>query len=156
MNISRETITKIIRVAYLLMVILLIAYIFSNSIESKAESSSKSNSVVEVINKSLKKINPKFQVTDLFVRKSAHFAEFFVLGASLFGYLLLLNKVSFHTSFYMIFISCLTAMTDETIQYFSKRGSMLLDVWLDLCASVIAIGLFYLIYKYIKRKKKSV
>lgn len=155
MNISKEAKTKIIRVVYLLMVILLIAYIFSNSIESKAKSSSKSSNIVEVINNSLKKISPNLKVTDLFIRKSAHFAEFFVLGASLFGYLVLLNKVSFQTSFYMIFISCLTAMTDETIQYFSKRGSMLLDVWLDLCASVIAIGLFYLIYRYIKHKKKS-
>jgi VanZ family protein len=46
-------------------------------------------------------------------------------------------------------------MTDETIQYFTQRGSRLLDVWLDFSGALTAIIIFYFIYKLIKNKRHT-
>ncbi len=145
----------IFKICYILLIIAFVLYIFSNSIESKSESASKSGNIVETINKVLEEVNAPIKLTDVFVRKTAHFVEFFVLGTLLFGFTFFDKKVYYTNEIYACFIACLVAMTDETIQYFSKRGSMLLDVWLDFLSATLAITFFYLIYKiYNKRKQK--
>ena len=144
---KKETKIKLLKALYVLMIILFVVYIFSNSLESKSASSNKSNEIVQKINTTLEKIDSNIRITDFFVRKSAHFIEFFVLGTLMFGYNTVCKKMHPKTQIYSVFLCCLVAMSDETIQYFSDRGSMLLDVWLDLFASATAIFLLYIIYK---------
>ena len=143
----------IIKIFYILLIILFITFIFSNSIETKSESASKSGRLLEIINIILEKMNIPILATDTLIRKAAHFAEFFVLGTLLFGYTLIDRKVELKNEIYASFIACLVAMSDETIQYFSNRGSMLLDVWLDFLSATLAISFFYLVTIIIKHKK---
>ena len=112
---------KVKKILYCVYLLLLISFIFSNSIVSREESANQSGEIVETINEILQKVNSSFQIKDIFVRKLAHFTEFFVLGASFFGYFLIDKKVSYINLFYTVFASCIVAMTDETIQYFTGR-----------------------------------
>ena len=134
------------KIIYCLYLLLLLSFIFGNSIASREESANQSGAIVESINQILQKVNSPFLLKDIVVRKLAHFTEFFVLGASFFGYLLIDKKVAPINTFYAVFASCIVAMTDETIQIFSNRGSMLFDVWLDFFSAVLAIYTCYLIF----------
>lgn len=87
-------------------------------------------------------INP---ISKLVVRKLAHMTEFFVLGV--LATALWKQKVAY--SFQVCF---LVAFLDESIQLLSKRGSQVLDVWIDLCGAVIGIGLSAMILFIRKRK----
>ena len=148
---KKKYVKKLIYCIYLL---LLLSFIFGNSIASREDSANQSGAIVESINQILQKVNSPFLIKDIVIRKLAHFTEFFILGASFFGYWVLDKKVSRINSFYSVFASCIVAMTDETIQYFSNRGSMMLDVWLDFFSATLAIFTFYLIYT-VKHKTKN-
>ena len=143
---TNKTKTTIIKILYVIIVILFVAFIFSNSLESREVSASKSGRILDKVNEVLERINFPLLMKDSFIRKTAHFVEFFILGFLLAGYWGISKSVCVSRSVYMCFAACLIAMTDETIQYFSQRGSMLLDVWLDLSASSLAVLIFYLIY----------
>ncbi|MBQ6702837.1 MAG: VanZ family protein [Clostridia bacterium] len=141
---KKKTLIRIIFAVYL---VAFIAFIFSNSLPSIEESAQTSGKALSIINKILDFFGIPTMAGDLIIRKTAHFIEFFILGASLFINALLYTELDKNTAFYCIFASCLVAMTDETIQYFSERGSMLLDVWLDLSGATTAILIFFLIYR---------
>ena len=143
---DREVMRKnlIFRIIYLVIIICLIGFIFSNSILSVEESSEASGRVLTWVNGLLEKINSPFLFSVVFVRKAAHFIEYFTLGALLSGYVILFKVCLPKRFVYCSFMSCLISMTDETIQYFSDRGSMLLDVWLDLFAASVGIFLIVL------------
>lgn len=138
---------KLIKILYIVFLILYICFIFSNSLKSKESSSNDSASIHMLLNNILAGLKIPIVLSEYFVRKLAHFTEFFILGLSFFGYIRITNKISINRCIQICFASCLVAMTDETIQYFSGRGSMLLDVWLDFSSSVFAIMLLYLLYK---------
>ena len=143
----------LLKIIYLLFILAFVMYIFSNSLESKEESSERSTTIVEKVNKTLKEVNSPILISDIFARKSAHFFEFFILGSLLYGYTVLDRKTKFKYQIYICFIACLTAMTDETIQYFTKRGSMVLDVWLDFVSAALAVFLLYYIFT-VRRKNR--
>ncbi len=149
---NNKIVKKILYFVYLL---LLLSFIFGNSIASREDSANQSGAIVESINNFLEKVNSPFMIKHVVVRKLAHFTEFFVLGASLFGYLLIDKVVSLNNTFYTVFASCIVAMTDETIQHFSNRGSMLLDVWLDFFSATLAIYTFYLVYTIRHKTNKN-
>ena len=138
---------KLIKILYIILLVLYICFIFSNSLKSKESSSNDSASIHMLLNNILAGLNIPIVLSEYFVRKLAHFTEFFILGLSFFGYIRISNKININRCIQICFASCLVAMTDETIQYFSGRGSMLLDVWLDFSSSVLAITLMYLFYK---------
>ena len=123
---------KIIRILFGVYLIVFVAFIFSNSLPSIEESAASSGRVLKILNNILDFFGLPIMTSDLFIRKAGHFIEFFILGTSVFVNLLLYKSPQKSTVVNCIFGSCLVAMTDETIQHFSKRGSMLLDVWLDL------------------------
>lgn len=143
------------KILYCLYLLLLLAFIFGNSIASREDSANQSGAIVESINQILQKVNSPFLIKDIVVRKLAHFTEFFILGASFFGYWVLDKKVTGINTFYSVFASCIVAMTDETVQIFSNRGSMLLDVWLDFFSATLAIYTFYLIYTIKHKTNKN-
>lgn len=145
--------SKTFKFLYIILIVLFVSYIFSNSVESREVSASKSSNIVEKINTTLEKMNSPILLKEVFVRKTAHFVEFFILGTLLFGYVFISDKINITDAVYICFISCIIAMTDETIQFFSNRGSMLLDVWLDFFAASFAIFILYFIARtYIKKR----
>lgn len=141
------------RLAYNLIIISVIIFIFSNSVLSVEQSSNASGRVLTFVNGILEKLNSPFLLSVVFVRKAAHFIEYFTLGALLAGDVILFKERSVKYFVYYTFASCLVAMTDETIQYFTNRGSMLLDVWLDLFAAALAILLVF-VFNIMNTKKE--
>ena len=141
------------RLVYNLIIISVIIFIFSNSVLSVEQSSNASGRVLTLVNDILEKLNSPFLLSVVFVRKAAHFIEYFTLGALLAGDVILFKERSIKYFVYYTFASCLVAMTDETIQYFTNRGSMLLDVWLDLFAAALAVLLVFVFN--IKNTKKE-
>ena len=117
-----------------------IAYIFHNSLQSGAESSLRSQAVMQAVNETLGKMHlgPLSEHT---IRKMAHFLEF-----TLEGFLLMLCLRVYTARFvrhmsWPLLIGMGTALMDETIQLFiPNRTSMVTDVWLDMLG--VVAGLF--------------
>ncbi len=61
-------------------VVLWVAFIFANSTDNAAESSSKSSEVQEIINDIAQSAGIDEQISEYAVRKTAHFAEYMLLG----------------------------------------------------------------------------
>ena len=90
--------------------------------------------------------------THRFVRKCAHILEFILLG--LWCALLLLRRVKRQTALQALaLIGLLVPLIDETIQVFSKRTSLVGDIWLDLLSFAIGVLAAALIL-FCKRKKQ--
>ncbi len=146
---KKKLLIKIIYTVYLAGVI---AFIFGNSLPTIEESAETSGRLLGFINGILEAFKLPVMTSDVFIRKFAHFAEFFVLGASVCGYSVFDKKIDVNYAIKSVLFSCLIAMSDETIQYFTGRGSMLLDVWLDLFGATTGIIICYFVFK--KKLKK--
>ena len=143
---------QLIKLLYILYLLAIVAFIFNNSMASKGESAQSSGRLLALVNSILDSFGLPLFAGDTLIRKAAHFIEFFVLGASVFGYFVINTRIDMNKAIYSSFISCLIAMADETIQFFNGRGSMLLDVWLDFFSSLTAIILFYILCRFIQKK----
>ncbi len=126
-------------VLLLLAILAALAFIWGNSLESAVESSLKSGRVRELIEPLLELLVGQGNVTDHMVRKLAHLTEFAVLGALL----LLLTAAAFRVRLQSVlncqFFLLLAALTDETIQLFTGRGSQVRDVWLDFAGGTAGL-----------------
>lgn len=142
------------RIFFTLFLVLWIAFIFSNSLPSIDESAETSNKVLEIVNFILATLKIPLSASEHFIRKTAHFVEFFILGITIYGFTVSEGKHGGVSVLFSSFFSCLIAMTDETIQSFTGRGSMLLDVWLDLFGALIAIVLLFSIYSFKQKRSK--
>ena len=126
-------------VLLLLAILAALAFIWGNSLESAVESSLKSGRVRELIEPLMELLVGQGNVTDHMVRKLAHLTEFAVLGALL----LLLTAAAFRVRLQSVlncqFFLLLAALTDETIQLFTGRGSQVRDVWLDFAGGTAGL-----------------
>ena len=142
------------RIAWLVAVLLWLAFIFSNSLTPAENSKNQSDGVVKVIEETVRKVDPDFTISPKLVRKLAHFFEFFVLGILVSLYPLLWQTESKIHLYRTLFFGMTTALFDETLQLASPgRGSLVSDVWLDFSAIVSAIIVYSLIHFVINRKK---
>ena len=146
---KRRTFWKIVWIAALLFWCF---FILSNSFQSGEKSGESSTRVLKIVETTVKKIDPELSVTEKFVRKSAHFFEYFGLGI-----LLSLSPVFIKsrrtTLRHTLFVGLLFAMTDETVQLFSPgREGTLVDVWLDFSAVLLSSLLTFIIILYFQKK----
>lgn len=116
-----------------LVLIVTIAFIWANSLLGREESASLSGGLTAWL-RSL-----GIPVREFFIRKLAHFCEFGLLGCELAALFWLKSGLCFQNLCNSAFAALLTAMTDETIQIFSGRGSQLTDVLLDFSGSLTGI-----------------
>ena len=123
--------------------ILYIAFIFSNSLTPAARSSAESGFVMAKIHALLGAIGMRdvSWLTEHLIRKGAHFTEDTLMGILLFrsmktldcGKIVIVRKI--HEA--AVFI---TPFVDETLQLFTEgRSGQISDVWLDMCG--VAAGL---------------
>lgn len=134
--------------------VLWMIFIWHFSFSPATESAETSDGVLEILNGLLEKTDIAIRFSGHMVRKTAHFAEFFVLGclAAGAGLSLWLEFPFFTAGLAVVF----TALTDETIQRFVPgRAARFTDVLLDstggICG-VLAVFLFYLLAMRRKRK----
>lgn len=131
---------------YLIAVILITAFIFSNSAQNAQSSSTQSVALLDLLHRL-----PLFSgITHTLIRKTAHFGEFMCQGLCLSAYFDESGKKRQDRAVYTSFFGLLTACTDEFIQLFSLgRSSEVKDVFIDFCGTVAAV----LVFGVIKRIK---
>ena len=75
-----------------------------------------------------------------FVRKAAHFTEYFMLAVLLFLMFRSFNVSLWNQGIYSLFLVLLCAVLDEYFQSFVFRTSSVSDVMLDFCGGLIGVG----------------
>ena len=140
---------------YLILTLLWTAGIFLHSAMPAAASNAESGGVLAVVQMILP------WITHGVLRKAAHFSEYGLLGVE-FSLLLGLQydkngKNLQHGRNLLDFplIGMLCAVTDETIQIFSGRGSLVSDVWIDTAGFSTGFFLTVLLFLFINHCKKS-
>ncbi len=127
------------RVIFTLALCACILFIFRNSLQTGAESSLRSQAVMEMVNSTLGKVGLG-PLTEHFVRKMAHFLEFMLEG---FLLMLCLRVYTPHFVRHMswpLLGGMATALMDETIQLrIPNRTSSVLDVWIDMTGVVAGL-----------------
>lgn len=120
------------RLFLLFALILWIVFIFSHSLQPAAASTQESDGVRRLLS-----LLVRHELSSVFVRKPAHFAEFWVLGvlaAPLFAGRKTMRPLP--VLFYSAVLGMTTALCDETIQLFvAGRDGRILDVWLDFAGA---------------------
>lgn len=135
----RNNITKALS---LIFVLLILWFIWGNSLLPGSESSGLSSKVVALLEKIFGPVTNLPKVTH-YVRKLAHFSEYAALGFVLGWFWYLWQKPGMETFSLPLLCGLTTACIDETIQIFSpNRGSSLKDVWIDMAGFLLAF-LFY-------------
>ena len=150
--------TKILRIALLCLTVAWICFIFSNSMDSGAESGEKSSAVTEIVNKIADSLGITADIPESFVRNMAHFGEFLILSLLICGNLALTSLVrSRAVPFRCVLllsaapICTLVASIDELIQTFSAgRAAQLSDIITDSLGAVCGVCAFILVYIVVK------
>ena len=135
--------------------VLWMLFIWSNSLQTAAESSSNSQGILTLLMPLLEWTNIPEDVWHTLVRKAAHMAEFALLALLWSNGLNSgdrFHSVGFQDVACVLLLCLLTALTDETIQLFvAGRSGELRDVWIDLGGSVIGCGVAGVIRAFKKR-----
>ncbi|MEG1027587.1 MAG: VanZ family protein [Oscillospiraceae bacterium] len=131
-------------------------FIFSNSIKPGSVSTQVSNSPSNILHDFLTFIglNVSVDVSTIIVRKSAHFIEFFILGALIaLSYIFLEKQIKFY-KFNILFFGLSVAVLDEFIQTFVVgRTGLVKDIVLDFTGVLTAVILTALMMKYYKKSQ---
>ncbi len=134
-----------------------VGFIWGNSFLDIGNSSQESQTVYGAARKVLDFLFGENVITHGAFRKLAHGGEFFVLGLELNALFLTLQKYNIKTVLFIAVVGFFVAVTDETIQLFSARGSSLLDVWIDfggVAATLIIVGTTYYVARCVISKKE--
>lgn len=143
------------KIVYLIMTILIISFIFYNSLQNGESSSETSMIVLNFINNMLENIGLNIMLEGIFVRKLAHFVEFFMLGVFIMlTFEAFTNKI-FSIIGFPMFFSIFIPVIDEYIQLYSDgRASSVKDVLLDFLGALTGI-IIVSIFLSLKNKKKK-
>lgn len=129
----------------LIFVLLILAFIWGNSLLPGAESSDLSGRVIQYLEKIFGPVT-NYEKVSHYVRKLAHMTEYAALGFCLSWFWYLWQKPGKETFSLPLLCGLTTACIDETIQLFSQdRGSSLKDVWIDMAGFTLA----FLIYRFL-------
>lgn len=139
--------------------LLMVAFIWGNSLKSVSESSAQSSAVADKIQGV---VDPQQKVEpDVFhnlIRKLAHVIEFFALGLFVCGFAICLGyELSKRLISMPLLIVLSIAVADEWIQSFADRGSLVTDVVLDFTgalAGLLTAAVLYWILRKISAVKK--
>lgn len=135
-------------------------FIFSNSLQTGAQSDQRSGQVVELVGGALGNAGMDLHSIILLVRKSAHFIEFALLGAGMLLTLHAFRRPLRRGLPALLFLGLLVPLMDESIQLVSPgRSAQLADVWLDfggvLFGLLAAGGILALRSRRIRRKREK-
>ncbi len=138
--------TKTAKIINLIVIALIMAFIWSRSIKDIEASARESGEFMETVVIPVEKaVLGREVVSEDFIRKCAHVFEFALLGIALAIY----TKKLWVT----LGIGMVTAVIDETIQYFTGRGSMVTDVWIDTAGCLLGCMIVMSILKFSSKNK---
>lgn len=145
---------QIIKWILLAAALLWCSVIFGFSLADAGESTSQSGFMLNLLNSIPEALGLSFRFTSFFVRKLAHFTEFFILGVLTAGAL-----VSFgckRSALFYIPTVLAVASADETIQLFVPgRAGQLADVLLDFSGGFSGGAVLLVILYFVFRIRKS-
>ncbi len=136
------------RIPFIIATIITTFFIFNNSLQSAEVSAESSGRLVNILADilGLVKVYPKRELLVLFVRKTAHIAEFTLHGILLANCFEMQYK---RRIIYILFFGLLTACIDEYIQLFSfGRAGMVQDIFVDFAGTVIGTAIAGISYKF--------
>ena len=145
---------KIKLVLYIVLAVLAVTFILTNSLKDGEESYEQSKGIVAFVESIL---DPQDKIpTEKFnyaVRKTAHFTEFALLGFALGGIMNCAYAATgrLHLSA-TILGGLLVAVADEFLQSFTGRSSSVSDILIDLCGVLFGIAVVVLVERG-KRKR---
>ena len=138
----------------IVLLILLLGFIWGNSMLSKEASGALSGAVMEKMNAAAQWLglgenffsfmgeDDAEAADDFYIRKAAHVTEFAALSALLWS---ICEKKARHRGLWAFSTAVLCAAADETIQIFSHRGSQVRDVFIDAAGALLGLGIAVLI-----------
>ena len=144
--------------------VLWLAFIFSNSLDNGTASTEKSSTATEIVNSVAHALGYDGEISHKFIRKMAHFTEFFGLALllsadlSVIFYPYLSKRLSLLalTVSASVPLSAVCACADECIQLFSEgRAAQFTDVLIDSSGALCGYLLFVpclLIFTLIAKK----
>ena len=155
---SLDTKKKVLFFVLLSLCLLALVFIFYNSSLPSAVSGEQSEAVGGAIESVLPEDSPiaDFLVTN--IRVTAHFAEFFLLGALVSLTLAFFSYRPIILAVPSVISGVLIGLADETVQYFSARGPEILDVWGDAFGyftAAVAVNLIYLAVRFLGARAKK-
>ena len=139
-----------------LLLIVMLSFIWGNSLANGTESGAMSGRIMEWINRFLHMDKTGAETLHLVIRKMAHFTEFACLGLLLTWLFGMMGEKKGHLLCMTLFCGMLAACVDETIQVFvPDRGPSPVDIWIDTCG--VAAGMIFLLigYDYIRKKQTN-
>ena len=138
--------TKTAKIINLIVIVLIMAFIWSRSVKDIEASARESGEFMETVVIPVEKaVLGREVVSEDFIRKCAHVFEFALLGIALAIYTKKLWSA--------LGIGMAAAVIDETIQYFTGRGSMVTDIWIDTAGCLLGAAAVLLILRAGKNKK---
>ena len=144
----------VIRVVLTILCAAAVGFIFYNSMKDAGDSASRSHGLREALNSVLRWLGIGWELSEYFVRKAAHFVEFFVLGG-LLSATLRAYVPRIRVMLLALPLSVAVAVCDELIQTGSPgRSCQLSDVLLDSSAALTAVMIAVLIL-YLRTRRKS-
>ena len=134
-----------------------LAFIWIHSCMSMDDSAEESGFVYDLLCPFFELFMGKGNVTEHFIRKLAHFTEFFCLG---FELMFFMNLVLLRTKYILRLINAwvlgtFCAIIDESIQILSGRGDMIADIWLDSAGCFTGVLMCSLVVYLMSRKMKA-
>lgn len=136
-----------------------VVFIWNNSVPDVSSSHQTSMQVTEIVEPVLEPIVGSENVTEHLVRKLAHLVQFAALGFETAALLILLKRMRPVYLANGLFFGMTVALTDESIQILSQRGSQVQDVWLDFagfsCALLMTAAIRLIIVAISKKYTKN-
>ena len=139
-------------------IVLTLMFIWGQSVMNRELSSEESGFVYNLLCPFFEIFMGKGNVSELFIRKLAHFTEFTVLGLELrlfFNMVLPVKGLILLINSWIAGTFC--ALIDETVQIFSERGPEIADVWLDSsgCMTGVLVMTMIIVLHNKRRRKKT-
>lgn len=142
-----------LRVWALVAVVLILGFIWGNSLLDGEDSSEISGGLLAWLISVLPFLS---WLPEVVLRKLGHFSEFTALGFFLCWLLRSDEQRGLQKISLPLLCGILVANIDETIQVFRPgRSSSVVDVWIDAAGTCTGIGLFCLLCYVVSRRKKK-
>ena len=152
MALLRERICKHPVLILAVLILIVTAFIFSNSLKNSEASHQDSDVILGWVQPLLEKLFGECAVDwSYWVRKTAHITEFCTLGILVFWLIAVLKR---HLYGYGFFYVLAVAVLDEFIQSFTGRTSQILDVLIDFAGALLGFGIVLFVTK-VKQKISS-
>lgn len=136
---------------FLLMTVVVIAFIWGNSLQDAPHSSVESRWMLNLVQSVFWMIPEVSHITMYEIRKAAHVTEYMALGFSLS--LVLGSFRGRGVAKDVVALGFLIACIDETLQLFSSgRSSQVTDVVIDTCGVILGLAVVFVLRKWMERR----